>query len=255
MSLLVLLGDRARAEAPFEFFAFFNGLPSMPLEEEAALLHDLGYQGISQVYRNQGGERLAQRVAAYRKHDLKVLSIYLDVGDPIDSSIYRALSESGGFIELTVKKDSPNLVDTLRRLAAEAEKENVRIALYPHYGFKVATMGDAMDLAEKVKHPNLGVMFNLCHFLKSENLEDLEATLEAAAGQLFLVSTCGADRDGENWSELIQTLDRGSFSQSCLLDALEKINYRGPVTLQGYGIKGDKKENLSRSMDAWKKLF
>ena len=32
------------------------------------------------------------------------------------------------------------------------------------------------------------------------------------------MSTCGADTDGKSWSQLIQTLDRGSFDQVTFLD-------------------------------------
>ena len=33
-----------------------------------------------------------------------------------------------------------------------------------------------------------------------------------------------------------------------------EADWRGPVGLQGYGIKGDRKENLARSMAAWRRM-
>ena len=68
----------------------------------------------------------------------------------------------------------------------------IKVALYPHHGFAVATMPQALDLIAKVNHPNLGVMFNLCHYLKNENAADLETILEKSRPHLFSVSTCGA---------------------------------------------------------------
>lgn len=33
------------------------------------------------------------------------------------------------------------------------------------------------------------------------------------------------------------------------------MNFKGPATLQCFAIKGDKKENLKKSMAAWRKLW
>ena len=112
-------------------------------------------------------------------------------------------------------------------------------------------MPQAMDMIEKVKHPNLGVMLNLCHYLKNEKAEDLENALKKAGPQLFAVSTSGANVGGKNWGQLIQTLDRGDFPQQRLLAALKAMKFTGPVGLQCYGVKGDKRANLQKSIDAW----
>ena len=98
-------------------------------------------------------------------------------------------------------------------------------------------------------------MFNLCHFLKNEKAENLEIVLEKAASHLFSVSTCGADLDGKNWDTLIQALDKGTFPQKRLLAALKKLNLKGPVGLQCYGVKGDKRANLKQSIAAWKRVL
>jgi len=131
---------------------------------------------------------------------------------------------------------------------------NIKVALYPHFGFGIATMPQAMDLIGKVNHPNLGVMFNLCHFLKSENAEDLEKALKQAGPRLFGVSTAGADIDGKGWGALIQTLDQGSFPQKRLLKALDAADFHGPITLQCYALPGGKRTNLEKSMSAWKRF-
>jgi hypothetical protein len=39
-----------------------------------------------------------------------------------------------------------------------------------------------------------------------------------------------------------------------VLKALRKLGYEGPIGLQHYGIRGDARENLQRSMLAWQKL-
>jgi sugar phosphate isomerase/epimerase len=117
----------------------------------------------------------------------------------------------------------------------------------------VDTLGDAARIARLSSCDNVGVMFNLCHFLKVEPQSDLRKTLESAEGLLWTVSTCGADSDGANWGTLIQPLDQGSFDQTAFLKTLREIGFSGDVGLQCYGVKGDPMDNLARSIGAWKK--
>lgn len=56
------------------------------------------------------------------------------------------------------------------------------------------------------------------------------------------------------WDRLIQTLDRGSFDVGNFLNTLRKPGYTGPIALQCYPLGGDVRENLQRSMAAWRKL-
>ncbi|YCM42291.1 sugar phosphate isomerase/epimerase [Verrucomicrobiaceae bacterium 227] len=252
--LLSLFIVTAAADEKFhpKFHAFFNGMPDGPPAAEAQLLKDLGYQGMNQVY---NGEKLAERVAAFQKHDLQVLSVYLPATEkPVETRLVEPIA-NGGMIELTVKTITPEIITSIRQTAEMASRLKIQVALYPHHGNAVATMPEALDLIEKVNHPNLGVMFNLCHYLKNEKAADLEALLEKARPHLFSVSTCGADLDGKDWGALIQTLDKGTFPQKRLLAALKKMGYQGPVTLQCYALKGDRRTNLKTSMTAWNQLL
>jgi len=158
-------------------------------------------------------------------------------------------------IELTVRKMSDKTVQAVLETVKEASKMKIKVALYPHYGFSIASIPQALDLIEKVKHPNLGVIFNLCHFLKGEKVTDLENILTKAAPHLFAVSTSGADETGKNWGDFIKTLDKGNFSQKRLLSKLKELKFSGPVTLQCYALKGDKKVNLENSIKAWKEII
>ena len=172
-----------------ELYAFFNGTPRVPFEEEAEFFKKTGYAGISQVYANGTGKKLEERVAAYEKSGVRVLSVYLSATkDPIKEEAVKGLANRGGMIELTVKKITPEVVESIRKTAMMAEGLKIKVALYPHAGNAVATMPEAMSLIGKVDHPNLGVMFNLCHFLKNEKAKDLEKVLSVAAHRLFAVS-------------------------------------------------------------------
>jgi sugar phosphate isomerase/epimerase len=57
-----------------------------------------------------------------------------------------------------------------------------------------------------------------------------------------------------DWNQLIQTLDQGSYDAGAVLRQLREIGYTGPVGLQCYNLKGDQKDNLQRSMAAWRRL-
>jgi sugar phosphate isomerase/epimerase len=236
-----------------EFFAFQNGLGFADVEAEAQWLRKQGYDGVSQV--QQDGKDLSKWVEAYEQNGLRVLSVYLNVDDtPIAAEQVQALAHRDALIELTIRNQSPQTVVAVRQTVDMADKLGIRVALYPHHGFALQTISQAVDWVQKVNHPNLGVMFNLCHFLKNENVDDLEATLNKVRPYLFAVSTSGATVGGRQWSELIQPLDEGDFPQERLLKQLKEMQFKGPVSLQCYGLQGDKAKNLERSMEAWKKL-
>ena len=236
-----------------KLYVFQNGMGFGDYNNEVKVLNELGYGGVSSV--KKGGEELAKRIAIYEKAKLKVFSIYLDVSDKaIPEDIVKPMANSGCMIELTIRKAGPKTVEAVRQTTKMAAKNNIKVALYPHAGFSVATMKQGMDLIKKVNHPNLGVIFNLCHFLKSEKVETLEQVIESAGDRLFHVSTSGANLKGKAWGDLIKPLSEGDFPQERLFKALKKINYKGDVGLQCYGIKGDRKTNLKNSIKAWGNL-
>ena len=256
-SLQTMAVEEAKFKAkPFspDFFVFQNGLGFGSPSKEASILKKMGYDGVSQV--KQTGRDLAGLVEAYGKKDLQVLSVYLDISkQPIKAELIKPLENRNAIVELTVRQMSLETIEAVRQISETAASMNIRVALYPHHGFAVSTMLQAMDLIEKVNHPNLGVMFNLCHFLRGEDPATLESVLLKAGDRLFAVSTSGAVEGGKEWSCLIQPLNKGSFPQKRLFKTLKKLNFKGPVGLQCYGIKGDKRDNLESSIDAWKKML
>ena len=236
-----------------QLYTFQNGLGFGDDQEEAAELSALGYAGVSQV--SGTVDELREMVAVYTKQGLRVRSIYMDAGDlPVNAAKLEVLAPSGAMVELTVRKMSTETVESVQNVCDVAQKLGMKVVLYPHHGFAVATIPQAMNLIAKVSRPNLGVMFNLCHFLRGENSSDLEKVITEAGDKLFAVSVSGAEVDGKNWGALIKPLDEGDFPLSNLLGILEKKKFQGPISLQCYGVPGDKRKNLERSMAAWKKL-
>lgn len=245
-----LLADQVVVPA---LYAFENGLGFGTDAEEAAFLKNAGYAGVSQVH--GGGEALVRKIDAYEQGGLRVLSVYRDVDGPnLDDAGLRPLADKSALIELTVKKVSPETPARIREICVLAEGLGIRVALYPHHGFGISTMPQAMDMVSKVDSANLGIMFNLCHFLRGESLDDLEKVITGAGEKLFSVSVSGADAEGKEWGQLIKRLGEGDFPMERLLTALRKSGFSGPIALQCYNLKGDKKENLSASMTAWREI-
>jgi sugar phosphate isomerase/epimerase len=113
-----------------------------------------------------------------------------------------------------------------------------------------------MRVADKVDRPNVGVMFNLCHWLRVDKSRDYQSLLKQALPRLWAISINGADEqdDKPGWARYIQPLDQGSFDVAGFLRTLKELGYTGPIGLQCYGIGGDAREHLARSLAAWRRL-
>ena len=86
---------------------------------------------------------------------------------------------------------------------------------------------------------------------------DYKPLLQQAMPRLWAISINGADQFDEKpgWDHYIQPLDRGSFDVGGLLKTLKELGYKGQIGLQCYGIGGDAREHLTRSMATWRKLI
>jgi len=253
------------------FFAFCmdtHDARNRSLAEQADLLKELGYDGAGHNWLENVPERIKTLDAA----ELKLFQIYIRVNiapdaaqtyDPRLRQILELLRDRDTMLAVQVAGAAPSdqardarAVEVLREIAELAEPCNVKIALYPHTGDCLERVEDAIRIAGKVDRPGVGVMFNLCHWLRTDAQRDYRPLLERALPKLFAVSINGADQfdDQPGWSRYIQPLDRGSFDMLSFLRTLRQLGYTGPVGLQCYGLTGDAREHLARSMLAWRKL-
>ena len=248
-------------------YAFQNGVHFKTVKERVQVLEELGYDGIGSAKLSQSDLSLPERLKAYEKAGLKIFSFYIggklsSEGHTFQSEIPEAIRQLKGhdtILELYIQGSKKSNTDKqaiafVQKIADLAEKSGLRVVLYPHAGFYIDTLSDAIRVARKCRRNNVGVMFNLCHFLKVEPKANLKATLLEAKDLLWQVSTSGAEIGGTNWGQLIQTLDRGDFDQKALFQILDEIGFSGNVGFQCYAIRGNSRENLKRSIDAWKKL-
>jgi sugar phosphate isomerase/epimerase len=236
------------------------------LEQQAQMLQELGYDGAGHLWLDQVPERIRTLDAV----GLKLFQIYIRIDvtpevkrpyDPKLKEVIPLLKGRDTMLAVLMGGGKPadescdaRAVELLREIAGLAKDSGVRIALYPHTGDWLERLEDALRVADKVDRPNVGVMFNLCHWLRVEKQRKYRPLLERAMPRLFAISINGADEFDEQpgWNHYIQPLGRGSFDMFGLLKTLHQLGYSGPVGLQCYGIQGNARDALDESMKAWR---
>jgi sugar phosphate isomerase/epimerase len=269
----------AGAPPPYEFFAMDTAMVKKlgtPLERsDIELLAALGYTGVGPIASDPAAWQhlTGTLIPLLDQNKLKLYSVYssarVDLGGfEIDPGIQQNLPALKGrgtiiWLPVTSKEFKPSdpagddmAVSAVREVADAAAKYGLSVSLYPHFGNLVERVEDAVRIADKTGRPNVGVTFNLCHWLRVDRPDSLERVLKLAMPRLSLVTINGADRNGKDWGQLIQPLDRGDFDVGQLLAALQRLGYRGPIGLQGYDVANhlgiQPAENLRRSMTAWR---
>jgi sugar phosphate isomerase/epimerase len=180
--------------------------------------------------------QVTESIQALKGHPESVLWIHIDPGKTYKRSDPAA---------------KPLAIDILKEVAKEAEAANVRVALYPHAGAWLETVDEAVDLVKSVGSKNIGVTFNLCHFLRMGGAkQDVNAVLKNAMPYLWIVTINGASNDGSK----ILPLDQGEYNVEQVMADLVRLGYTGPIGLQHFGMRTDVAEKLKASMEAWKKL-
>jgi len=236
-------------------------------KEQVEMVKELGYAGMGP----QAGGGLAEMAKECEKNGVTLVAAYLGAnigpgqrkyGPELKEAI-EILKGTNSMLWLFVQsnKDKPSSPQgderaeaVIGEIADMAAEKGVRVALYPHTGFWVERVEDAIRVVKRVDRPNVGLTFNLCHWLKVDDEKNAESLIKAAMPYLFVVTINGADSGGKDWKGLIQTLDRGTFDMGAFLKTLANCGYTGPIGFQGYGIGGDAYDNLKRTMGAWRKL-
>lgn len=262
-------------------FVFNNGVKDEKYNtpgKQVTLLKSLGYAGMEK----NGLNAFDSTQQELDKQGLKMFTIYvnvnLDPGQPhFDSRLPGVLQKLKGretmlWLNITSKggayPPSSSAGDTtairlVRKIADMAERSGIKIMLYPHIWFWLENFELGLGLVEKIDRENVGITFNLPHFLaQAEPGEEVQIPnlLKKADKKLFAVSICGAtvpqDKNRSTlWNSLIQPLGWGTFDNRIILKTLKEMTFTGPVGLQCYNIKGDKYEILESSMKGWKEII
>jgi sugar phosphate isomerase/epimerase len=256
---------RAKTNAFFAFCIDTHDAKKRNLEQQAALLKELGYDGVGHLWLNDIPERLKTLDAASLKLFQITMTVDITPGkqayDPKFKEVMPLLKGRGVQFVLLMNGLKPSdpagdarAVEIVREMASLASDSGAQILLYPHSYMWMERIEDAVRVADKVDRPNVGVMFNLCHWLRVTKERNYKPLLASAMPRLWAVSISGADEfdDQPGWAHYIQPLGRGSFDMLAFLKTLRQLGYTGPIGLQCYGIPGDVRDNLSESMKVWR---
>jgi sugar phosphate isomerase/epimerase len=255
------------------FFVFEDGLWNAKSDAPgywANLVKTSGFDGVELI----GLDKVDGILPELKKNNLKLFTLYIQIDlekeqpyDPRLKSYIEKLKNTGLHLWVHVHSEKyppsdpagdDKCIEIVGELADYAQKYGVKIAFYPHADFWVEKVDDGVRLVKKINRPNVGTVFNLCHFLKKDETDKLEQKLISAMPYLFLVSINGADTGDTHpmgWDRLIQPLGRGDYDVLNVLKILKDSGYKNPIGLQCYNIKGQPEEFLKESVIAWKKYI
>lgn len=244
-----------------------QNLPFIPYAEQAAMLKKMGYDGIE----HRETEGIMDLLAAFQKQGLKIYADYLkldiDQKEPYLPDWKQVIPKLKGtgiilWVHIHSEKYKPSdeaadavIVPILQELADFAKPYGVRLAIYHHVALLAEKVEDSYRLAQKINRENVGSVFNLCHFLKTDSEENLEKVMNLTLPKLFAVSISGADGgDTKNmgWVRLIQPLGKGTFDVYRVVEMLADKGYRGPIGIQCFNLKGAPEPYLTQSSEVWK---
>jgi sugar phosphate isomerase/epimerase len=258
----------AAADIRWPFFAFDNGVGrgAWPASKQAETVKSLGYDGIHYNYTNPAD--FAKKIAACKAANVPIKAMYIytfvdkpeAAYDPGVKDVIRMLKGSDTIIWMTLRdgvrgKQDEKAAGIVREIAGMAAESGLKVSIYPHAGFYVATAEDAVRIAKVAELPNVGVTINLCHELFAGNGGRLGEVVKAASPYLNLVSINGASpvpgKGPKAWDTL--PLGSGSFDTDAFLRLLRDSGYKGPIGHQFYGVAGDDMRKLTLAIESWKK--
>ncbi|MFZ4647858.1 MAG: sugar phosphate isomerase/epimerase family protein, partial [Gemmataceae bacterium] len=217
---------------------------------------------------------------ALKVNHLNLNMIYVEVNlddektpfDPRLEETFRTIqgTQAMPWLFITSKKYKSSSVENdaiavpiVQKIADMAQRYGLRVTLYHHIWFWLETVDHAISLTQQINRPNVGITFNLSHFLAThyyagKNPSETFPSLAAKAKPyLFALSVNGADfpppSDDRSrvWDTLIQPLGEGKYDSYQFLKTFWDMGFQGPVGLQCYNIKQEKTIHLKKSLDTW----
>ena len=140
-------------------------------------------------------------------------------------------------------RDLDVLVPALAELAAYAADHGVRLGLEPLNRFETSFINlasQALEVAERVGHPGLGIMLDTFHM----NIEEkhFDEAIRTAGAHLYQLHACGSDRGAPG---------SGTVKWDEVRAGLTAIGYDGPVVIESFTSKV---KSISRAAAIWRNL-
>jgi sugar phosphate isomerase/epimerase len=257
------------AVANLDARGFDGGLPNSVFAYEFGDISPAEQAGFARQYGFAGtvfdhARLIPERLRAMDDAHLQLFFLWLTVDvshgqikyEPGMEAAIEALQGRGTVVWIAIQGEGTGAeertIQAVDRISDLASRSNLRVALYPHFGFYLARFRDVVRVAERVGRSNVGVTFNLCHELRSGFEPEFPQLLDKAIPRLYGVTVNGADRQGRDWNTLIQPLGLGDYDVAGLVRTIAKAGYRGPFGIQCYGLQGDPGVYLKQSMAAWR---
>ena len=258
-----------------EFFALHNIIRGdstyNTFDKQVELVKNAGFDGIeiNQIESFDGMK------SALDQFQFKGSYFYvkLQLCEPIDNRLESAINKLKGtntiiapYILADTKRFKPNspegdseAIKHLQLISMWSKKSGLQVAIYPHFSFYVERTDHALQLAQKVNRKNVGLSFNLCHWLATTSLAeraDLKNHLKEINPYLKMMTISGAydviSKKKAIFDDYILPLGTGSFDTYDLLKYMVKtIKYKKPIGVQCYNIKGNKPQLIKNTMMVW----
>lgn len=249
-----------------EFFVFESVLSNDSVyntfEKKAKLIKESGFNGIEVFELHHFNEKFKAILNLGFKPSSLYTKLDLDESelDPGLVDAIKLLKGSGTIIcPYIIKKNGISLhsrdkgidkiaIRLLRKLADLANESGLQVAIYPHLNFYVERVNHATSIAKKANKHNLGMTFNLCHWMATTNLVEratLNKQIKTLAPYLKMISINGANNiissKSNIWGDYILPLGEGSFDVKGLVKYVAiDLGMNIPIGIQCYNLKGNK---------------
>jgi sugar phosphate isomerase/epimerase len=259
-----------------EFFALHNIIRGdstyNTFDKQVELVKNAGFEGI-EINQIESFDGMKKALDKY-KFKGSYFYVKLKLGQPIDTrleSAIRALKGTKTIIAPYILTDnslynarSPEgdaeAIRLLKKISFLSKNAGLEVAIYPHFSFYIERTDHALELAKKVNSKNLGLSFNLCHWLATTSLterDNLKGHLKELKPYLKLMTICGANdiisQKKSIFDDYILPLGTGSFDTYGFFKFMVKeVKYKKPIGVQCYNIKGNKAQLIQNTMTVWK---
>lgn len=259
-----------------EFFALHNIIRGdstyNTFDKQVELVKNAGFEGI-EINQIESFDGMKMALDKY-KFKGSYFYVKLKLGQPIDTrleSAIRALKGTKTIIAPYILTDnslynarSPEgdaeAIRLLKKISFLSKNAGLEVAIYPHFSFYIERTDHALELAKKVNSKNLGLSFNLCHWLATTSLterDNLKGHMKELKPYLKLMTICGANdiisQKKSIFDDYILPLGTGSFDTYGFLKFMVKeVKYKKPIGVQCYNIKGNKAQLIQNTMTVWK---
>jgi len=259
-----------------EFFALHNIIRGdstyNTFDKQVEFVKNAGFEGI-EINQIESFDGMKMALDKY-KFKGSYFYVKLKLGQPIDTrleSAIRALKGTKTIIAPYILTDnslynarSPEgdaeAIRLLKKISFLSKNAGLEVAIYPHFSFYIERTDHALELAKKVNSKNLGLSFNLCHWLATTSLterDNLKGHMKELKPYLKLMTICGANdiisQKKSIFDDYILPLGTGSFDTYGFLKFMVKeVKYKKPIGVQCYNIKGNKAQLIQNTMTVWK---